>query len=117
MSGPGGKINRKLTRFDLDKRVRVTLAAEGKTIVLHGRTCDVSEGGMCALISGQLRVADQVSLEVTGLEEGNFSLNATVRHARGFYYGFEFAQLTRQQSTALVKLITRNGSPKVRVRQ
>ncbi len=117
MTGAGLRTNRRLTRFDLDKRVRVTLAAEGKTTVFHGRTCDISEGGMCALISGQLRVADQVALEVNGLEEGNLSVNATVRHARGFYYGFEFLQLTTQQSAALVKLITRNGTPKLRSRQ
>ncbi len=116
MSGPSTRINRKLTRFDLDKRVRVTVASEGNSVVLHGRTCDVSEGGLCAVISGQLRVADQVSLEVTGLDEGSVSVNATVRHARGFYYGFEFSGLTRQQSAALVKLITRNGSPKLRAR-
>ena len=115
---PGNaRVNRKLTRFDLDKRIRVTLATDGKTTVFHGRTCDVSEGGMCALISGQLRVADRVSLEVTGLEDGTVSVNATVRHARGFYYGFEFANLTQKQSAALVKLITRNGSPKLRARQ
>ena len=116
MPGPNGRINRKLTRFDLDKRVRVTVAAQGNTTVLHGRTCDVSEGGLCAVISGHLRIADQVALEVTGLEEGTVSLNATVRHARGFYYGFEFERMSRQQSAALVKLITRNGTPKLRAR-
>ncbi|ABF42144.1 type IV pilus assembly PilZ [Candidatus Koribacter versatilis Ellin345] len=117
MPGSAGRVNRKLTRFDLDKRVRITLSTDGKTTVFHGRTCDLSEGGMCALISGQLRVADHVSLEVNGLDEGPVSVSAKVRHARGFYYGFEFCDLTRQQSASLVKLITRNGSPKLRARQ
>ena len=116
MPGPIARMNRKLSRFVLDKRVRVTVAAEGKTLVLHGRTCDISEGGVCALISGQLSVKDNVALEITGLEEGSVVLNAVVRHARGFYYGFEFVQLEPRQAAALVRLITRNATPKLRHR-
>jgi hypothetical protein len=114
MTGPGLRINRKLTRFDLDKRVRVTASVEGKSTVLHGRTCDISEGGLCALISGQLKSGETVTLEITGLEEGTVSVSAVVRHARGFYYGFEFSYMDRKQTASLVKLMTRNGTPKLR---
>lgn len=114
MAGSGLRTNRKLTRFDLDKRVRVTMAEDTRAPVLHGRTCDISEGGMCALISGQLKAGDRVAIEIAGVEEGLFSANAIVRHARGFYYGFEFMHLDRKQAAALVKLITRSGTPKLR---
>jgi c-di-GMP-binding flagellar brake protein YcgR len=116
MSGPITRMSRKLARFNLDKRVRVTLTVDGKAVVLHGRSCDLSEGGICAVISGELNIGDNVVFEITGLEEGSLSLTAVVRHSRGFYYGFQFVQLDARQSAAVVKLITRNATPKFRVR-
>ena len=110
------RINRKLTRFDLDKRVRITVEQEGQTEMLHGRTCDISEGGMCALISGRLKAASIVHLEISGLEEGSLALTAVVRHARGFYYGFEFVHVDDKQFASIVKMITRNASPKIHSR-
>jgi|SRR5581483_7948366 len=112
MAAPHLRVNRKLTRFDLDKRVRVVLQEEGSHAVLHGRTYDISEGGMCAVISGKLKPGSVVLLEVCGLEEGSLGLTAMVRHAKGFYYGFEFVHLDQKQSSAVVKMITRNGTPK-----
>ena len=114
MPGSGGRTNRKVTRFDLDKRVRVVVSGEGPATVLHGRTCDISEGGLCALISGPLKIADNVMLEIAGFEEGILALHAKVRHARGFYYGFEFVHLDRKQTASLVKFMTRNATPKLR---
>ncbi|HEY3930226.1 MAG TPA: PilZ domain-containing protein [Candidatus Koribacter sp.] len=113
MATPHLRVNRKLTRIDLDKRVRVTLHEEpAPSAVLHGRTYDISEGGMCAIISGHLKPGSLVCLEVSGLEEGSLGLTATVRHAKGFYYGFEFVHMDQKQFNALVKMITRNGRPK-----
>lgn len=112
MVAPHLRVNRKLTRFDLDKRVRITVSEEGSPLVLHGRTCDISEGGMCALISGNLKAGSIVRLEVSGLEEGSLALTATVRHAKGFYYGFEFVHVDQKQFATLVKMITRNATPK-----
>jgi len=114
MHGTGGRVNRKVTRFDLDRRVRVVMSGAGASAVLHGRTCDISEAGMCALISGALKVADKVVLEMSGLEEGILALDATVRHARGFYYGFEFDRMDRKRAALLVKFMTRNATPKLR---
>lgn len=116
MVGPHLRVNRKLTRFDLDKRVRVTVVEDGNASVLHGRTCDISEGGVCAVVSGKLQPGEKVTLEISGLEEGSISLNALVRHARGFYYGFEFGEMDRRQSAAVVKLIMRNATPKLHSR-
>ena len=116
MPAPNLRTNRKLTRYLLDKRVRVTVRVEGAPLVLHGRTCDVSEGGLCALISGKLNRGDEVALEISGLEEGSLDLPAVVRHARGFYYGFEFSRMDDRQHASLIKMITRNGSPRVHPR-
>ncbi len=112
MAVPHARANRKLTRFELDKRVRITITQEGTPLVLHGRTCDISEGGMCALISGRLKAGSIVRLEVSGLEEGALALTATVRHAKGFYYGFEFVHMDQKQIANVLKMITRNGTPK-----
>jgi len=116
MPAPHTRVNRKLTRYVLDKRVRVTMHAEGSPEILHGRTCDISEGGLCALISGKLKQGSIVHVEVSGLEEGSLSLTATVRHARGFYYGFEFVHVDDKQYNLLVKMITRNAAPRVHSR-
>jgi c-di-GMP-binding flagellar brake protein YcgR len=116
MPAPHVRVNRKLTRYTLDKRVRITVRDESASAVLHGRTCDISEGGLCALVSGKLKQGSIVFLEVSGLEEGSLSLTATVRHARGFYYGFEFAHMDDKQYHLLVKMITRNAAPRVHSR-
>jgi c-di-GMP-binding flagellar brake protein YcgR len=116
MPAPHTHANRKLTRYSLDKRVRVTVNGEPGAPVLHGRTCDISEGGLCALVSGKLKQGSIVFLEVSGLEEGSLSLTATVRHARGFYYGFEFVQMDQKQMNMLLKMITRNAVPRVHSR-
>ena len=116
MPAPNLRINRRLTRFLLDKRVRVTVQGEASGLVLHGRTCDISEGGLCALISGKLNQGDKVFLEVAGLEGGSLDLTATVRHARGFYYGFEFTRMDDKQHASVVRMITRNASPRANSR-
>lgn len=116
MPAPNLRINRKLTRFLLDKRVRVAVQGDGDPMVLHGRTCDISEGGLCALISGKLNRGDVVLLEISGLDEGSLDLTAIVRHARGFYYGFEFTRMDDKQHASLIRMITRNGSPRANSR-
>lgn len=114
MQGTGYRVNRKQTRFSLDQRVRITLVSRDEGVVLRGRTCDISEAGMCAQVSGELKLADGVLIELACPEEETLHLKATVRHARGFTYGFEFEPLDKKLKSLLVKLITRNASPKLR---
>lgn len=111
MPAPTARSNRRFTRFDLDKRVRVTLVGGTEPVVLHGRTCDISEGGLRAVISGQLTIGDSVVIEITSPEEGILCMNAEVCHAAGFYYGFEFSQLSEPQSASLTRFIMRNAIP------
>lgn len=111
MPAPIARSSRRFTRFDLDRRVRITLVGGAAPVVLHGRTCDISEGGLRAVISGQLTIGDAVVVEITSPEEGILCMNAVVCHASGFYYGFEFSQLSQPQSASLTRFIMRNAIP------
>ena len=66
--------------------------------VYHGRTKDISEGGVGATIAGELPSDGPFELEF--YLPGKLSpikVTAEVRHHHGFYYGFRFADVTEQQ--------------------
>jgi len=66
--------------------------------VYHGRTKDLSEGGLGATIAGELPSDGPFELEF--YLPGKLSpiqVRAEVRHHQGFYYGFRFTEVTTQQ--------------------
>jgi hypothetical protein len=66
--------------------------------VLHGRTKDISEGGLAATVAGELPADTPVELEFH--LPGNPSpmkITAEVRYRQGFQYGFHFVEATCEQ--------------------
>jgi hypothetical protein len=61
---------------------------------VHGITLDISEGGLGALVQGQLRVGEAVQIHVP-VGAMTFSTLAFVRHTSGIRSGFEFLGSTR----------------------
>ena len=97
--GPGiWPIVRKHTRFMIDLRLVVKVA--GAT--LHGRTSNISGGGLGATVAGdiplgtEVRLEFQLPVEKSG-EIENIAVNCVVRYRQGFQYGFEFTNLSQQQ--------------------
>jgi PilZ domain-containing protein len=94
---------RAFKRFLLDIR----LVIRGKEL-LHGRTKDVGEGGLGAVIPGNIGIGDVVELEIQ-LPHNNQTLTfqAEVRYRQGFQYGFRFLHPTEQQRE-LIRHATRD---------
>lgn len=94
---------RAFRRFLLDIRL-VIRAGE----VLHGRTKDVGEGGLGAVIPGNISIGEVVELELQ-LPSNNESLTfqAEVRYRQGFQYGFRFLHPTEEQRE-LIRRATRD---------
>lgn len=67
-------------------------------MVFHGRTKDISEGGLAATVAGELQTDSPVELEfhLPG-KPSAMKLTAEVRYRQGFQYGFRFLEATREQ--------------------
>jgi len=91
-------------RRKFDFRVRVSAATQGSPTVVHGRTRDLSFGGMGLHLTRELPegTAAIISLRTAAVPKHNpkpesiheFHLPAVLRHRRGFRCGFQFVQLT-----------------------
>jgi len=76
--------------------------------VLHGRTKDLGEGGLGAVIPGNIAIGDVVKLEFQlPLSNETLSLQAEVRYRQGFQYGFRFLHATERQRE-LIRQATRD---------
>lgn len=89
-------------RFILDLRVTVR-----GTETLHGRTKDISEGGMGATIPGNLTLGQivEIQLPLPNLDEP-LIFTAELRYRQGFQYGFKFLHPTASQRET-IRRITR----------
>lgn len=82
---------RKLPRFLFDKRVIVALE-DGSRKLIYGRTRDISEGGLGAVLAEPLPPETKVVLEipVDFQSDKPLKLHAVVCYRRGFSHGFEY---------------------------
>lgn len=95
---------RAFRRFMLDIRLVIRTEKE----VLHGRTKDLGEGGLGAVIPGDIQIGDMITLELQmPLNHEPLSLQAEVRYRQGFQYGFRFLHATDQQRE-LIRRATRD---------
>ena len=85
------------SRYLLDQRL-VVWAKE----TLHGRTKDIAEGGMGAIIPGNIDEGEIVELELHLPNTPEpLKLKAEVRYRHGFQYGFRFLNPTSEQKEAI----------------
>ena len=86
-------IPRKFPRYLIDQRL--ILKAGG---VFHGRTKDISEGGLGATVAGELNADTDVELEfyLPG-KLAPLQLKAEIRYQQGFQHGFRFLDVTEVQ--------------------
>ena len=93
----GKKESRRSPRYPFDQRLTVTATVGGKQTIIYGRTIDISEFGMGAVISGFLERGASVSVGFnTGA--GDMRLTALVRFVHGFRHGFEFTGMSAAES-------------------
>jgi hypothetical protein len=80
-------------RFLLDIRI-VARTKES----YHGRTKDISQGGLGATIAGDIKLGDVIELEFQVPESTEpLKLQAEVRYRKGFQYGFKFLHAKEHQ--------------------
>jgi len=75
-------------RFRLDVDIRIDSRASG---VVMGRTVDISESGIAAMLKLEVPLGEFVELQFT-LPFGPVRVYATVRQRNAFRYGFQFVE-------------------------
>ena len=83
--------SRQRYRYRLDGRVNITVFRPAGKFDFWGRISDVSEGGMGAMVSGELEQGEFVVLQFSLSSSSHIlELRARVCHRCGYYCGFEF---------------------------
>jgi len=99
---------RRHQRFDLDRRVKIHAGGE----VLRGRCTNISEGGLGSTIAGELRIGEEVQMELAlDAAVEHVKVKAVVRNCFGFHYGFEFVELGGEARRAIMKVVAANVLP------
>jgi hypothetical protein len=83
---PGILDARRQPRFKIEVAIKVNSRTRG---ILRGRTVDLSESGISALLTLEVPVGELVELEFT-LPYGAVTIYAMVRQRNAFRYGFQF---------------------------
>jgi len=92
---------RKAPRFLLDARLKVTMRANPKRQVF-GRTRDISETGLGAVIADPLESGERVILEFpVEFQEKPVVIHAVVCYRRGFHHGFELLAPEAEESATI----------------
>lgn len=89
-------------RFELDVRIAVRGTRDGKRVEWRGRTVDISEGGVAAVLSTELEKGEVVEVEFTLPHRTQpIHSQALVRHRESFRYGLEFFGISADQREAI----------------
>jgi hypothetical protein len=86
-SGRGAEARRH-PRYKLEVEVRIHSKTCG---LLHGRTVDISESGISAMLKIEVPVGELVELQFA-LPRGEVTAFAMVRQRNAFRYGFQFSE-------------------------
>lgn len=79
---------RRQRRFKLEVPIQIISKTSG---LLHGRTGDISESGLSAMLREELKVGELVELDFT-VTHGRVKMYAIVANRNAFRYGFRFAE-------------------------
>ena len=82
-----GREQRRHQRFELEAEVTVRTDSG----LFPGRTHDISESGMSAILPVELREGEVVELQIR-LPSATETIHAIVRHRNVFRHGFEFVK-------------------------
>lgn len=115
-SSGAGQIPRRAFRHPVAVPLDVTVLRSGVPDCIPGRSLNVSEGGLAAVVAGELRPGDSVGIEMR-LPHANLPLmaKAVVRHQARLQCGLEFVGLSPEQQ-ALIRQWN-HGESEVRLEQ
>jgi PilZ domain len=101
------QFNRRHPRILLSVPITVRHLCRGGVRRTHGISLDLGEGGLGALVQGDLRVGEMVEIDVH-IPERPLNAVAIVRHASSVRSGFEFLGLTAEERQHITNAI---GNP------
>src|SRR5258707_1892176 len=108
----GKKERRRSPRYPFDQRLTMTAKERGKQATFYGRTIDLSEFGLGAVISGFLEGGDAVFLEFN-TDAGDLRLAAVIRFVHGFRHGLDLPALS-VADPQILKRPSQSGAAPVR---
>jgi len=96
--------HRRFNRYQLDIRLVIVREQDGKQETLNGRCRHLGEGGLGAVLAGELPANEVVTLEfaLPGHTQ-SMRMRALVRYRHGFHHGFEFLALSPSQLDVIRK--------------
>jgi len=99
---PAGTSRRRSPRFELHAAVDVTVLRSGVPDKLPGRTLNLCERGLAAVLAGEVSAGDAVAVELKLPEQAEpLRARATVRYQDKLRCGLEFVGLTPEQRIAI----------------
>jgi TonB family protein len=97
-----GPSRRRVPRFRVQAPLEVTVLRSGIPDAVPGRSVNVCERGIAAVLAGDLMAGESVGVEVRLSAFGEpLRTRATVRYQDKLLYGFEFMALTEQQRVVI----------------
>lgn len=104
-SAGGGRELRRSPRYNVDVRLRLIVAKDGKSAVVHGRGNDISEDGLALFVAHDFEVGQRVEVEFT-LPYSRQPLRVwiAIRNRNGYRYGVEFLNLSQPQRLEIARL-------------
>lgn len=113
-------VRRRIPRYPIAVPVDITVLRSGVPATIPGRSLDVGEGGVAAVLSGELKAGEWVAVALQLPDAGQpLHTKAVVRHHGQMRCGLEFLGLSRDQrymirywaGTALPDLPERESLP------
>lgn len=106
MIGPGSRLKwplaRTNSRFAIRMPIQVKVFRDGSPVIIPGRSVDLNEAGLGAVLDQELVPGELVTVEFELPMLGKtFSPRATVRRRSGSQYGFEFVHIDPEQQQAI----------------
>jgi PilZ domain len=104
---------RRWPRFKLDVPVRVVIQRDSKTLIVHGRGNEVSEGGLAIFVGMEAKLTERLWVEFTPPYSSEpLRVPAVVRNRTGYRYGVEFdaENLEEQEKVARLRELLRFAS-------
>ncbi len=100
--GWSGPSRRRVPRFRVQAPLDVTVLRSGIPDAVPGRSINVCERGIAAVLAGELNPGESVGVEVRLSAVGEpLRTRATVRYQDKLLYGLEFMMLSEQQRSAI----------------
>jgi len=100
-----GRTARRYPRWIFSTPFTVCHLDVGGVRKLHGITLDLSEGGMGALVQGNLELGEAVEIDLH-FEGQDFNAVAIVRHTSSVRSGFEFLGMTTEERSQITQIIS-----------